>query len=151
MVWGGHIADEGASMTATFRCVTCGSIASKGYEGLGGDTLELPWYTDETRQGHVAIVCLHCGTIHDCSGSSLQGLRAIFKSQVKVYRAIRPSELSVMVMGRTVDPSVSRQVAIRDFQIPERVIDLLVERNLLGPIFGRPVIVPGGVARAPYR
>jgi hypothetical protein len=85
---------------------------------------------------HLAIVCLHCGTIHDCSGSVLRGLLTAFRSALKVHDDINPMELSMLVMQHTERPETeSRAVAVKKLGIPEVVIDVLLERNILGHAF----------------
>jgi hypothetical protein len=123
-----------------FKCLTCEKAVSKSYDvdHIRGDLLGRPWYIDEAGLKHLAIVCLNCGTIHDCSGSLLRGLLSGLRSPFKVHRDINPMELGVMVMTRTDDPSTnSRAFAINELGIPEEVIDVLVKRKLLGWAFAR--------------
>ena len=60
-----------------------------------------------------------------------------FKFVAKIHRSISPVELSVMIMGRTHDPTASRHVAVQELRIPEKVIDVLLERNILGHAFAK--------------
>lgn len=123
-----------------FKCLTCGATVSKSYnvDPANGDLLGLPWYIDDKGLKHLAIVCLHCGTIHDCSVSLLRAVLSAFRSPLKIHNDINPMELGMMIMGRSEHPETeSRQIAINDFGIPERIIDVLVERKVLGHAFAK--------------
>lgn len=122
------------------KCLTCRKTVSKSYDvdPVNGDLLGRPWYIDENELKHLAIVCLHCGTIHDSSGSLLRGVLSGFRSPLKIHNDINPMELGMMIMGRSKHPETeSRQIAINDFGIPEQIIDVLVERKLLGHAFAK--------------
>ena len=121
-----------------FRCLTCDQTVSRPYDvdPIKGDLLGRPWYIDDAVLKHLAIVCLKCGTIHDCSGSLLRGLLSAFRTPMKVHDDINPMELGMMIMAHTADPSTnSRRFAINELGIPEEVIDVLVARKLLGWAF----------------
>lgn len=121
-----------------FTCVTCHKVLSKSYDvdARGADLLGRPWYRDESGLNHLAVVCLHCGTIHDASGSMLRWLLSGFRSALKVHDDLNPMEISMLVMQHTDDPETeSRIVAVKKLGIPEVVIDALVERNILGHAF----------------
>jgi hypothetical protein len=92
-----------------FRCLTCDKTIRKSYDvdRVQGDLLGRPWYIDDTGLKHVAIVCLNCGTIHDCSGSLVRGLLSGFMSPLEVHHDMNPMELGVMIMASTTDPSAS--------------------------------------------
>ena len=119
------------------KCLTCAKTVSTSYDAdrSRGDVLGRPWYVDETGLKHLAIVCLYCGTIHDCSGSMLRALLTGFKRPVNIHGSISPLELSAMIMARSQHPEASRQVAVQELGIPEAVIDVLLERNILGQAF----------------
>jgi hypothetical protein len=105
---------------------------------VSGDVFGVPWYVDETGLRHVAIVYLNCGTIHDCSASLLRGLLSGFRSPWKVHHDMNPMELGTMLMAHISDPSTdSRAFAINELGIPEKVIDVLVARKLLGWAFAK--------------
>jgi hypothetical protein len=122
------------------KCVTCQRVISKSYDvdPSTADVLGRPWYRDEGGLNHLAIVCLHCGTIHDCSGSILKGLLSGFQSALKVHDDLNPMELAMLVMQHTAHLEAdSRRVAIEKLGIPAAVLDVLVERKILGPAFRR--------------
>jgi hypothetical protein len=123
-----------------FKCLTCDKTISRSYDAdpIRGDLLGRPWYIDESGLKHLAIVCLNCGTIHDCSGSFLRGLLSGFRTPLKIHNDMNPMELGVMIMARTPDSSINfRAFAIDEFGIPEEVIDVLVARKLLGWAFAK--------------
>jgi hypothetical protein len=76
-------------------CRTCRRMCSRSYDKdrAGGDLLGRPWYVDETGLKHLAIACLHCGTIHDCTGS----LVAIFSGGLRIRDRTSPVDLALMV------------------------------------------------------
>jgi hypothetical protein len=122
------------------KCLACKKTISKPYaaDRVNGDLFGCPWYIDDTGLKHLALVCLHCGTIHDASGSVLRALLTGFKSPMKIHNDINPMELSMMIMSRSDGNEIAfRNVAIDDIGIPERVIDVLVERKILGHAFQR--------------
>jgi hypothetical protein len=101
-----------------------------------GEIYAQRWYADSTGLQHLAIVCLHCGTIHDCSGSFLKGLLSLFSSSLKVHADITPLDLAEMIQARSHHPEAeSREIAVSVLGIPDGVIDVLVERRILGPAF----------------
>ncbi len=121
-----------------FTCVTCQKVLSKSYDvdPRGADLLGRPWYRDDNGLNHLAVVCLHCGTIHDASGSVLRSILSGFRSALKFHDDLNPMELSMLVMQQTDHPETeSRMVAVTKLGIPEVVIDVLVERNILGHAF----------------
>lgn len=121
-----------------FKCVTCHKVISKSYDvdPNAADVLGRPWYRDDSGLNHLAIVCLHCGTLHDCSGSILRGLLSGFRSALKVHDDLNPMELSMLVMQHTSQPETeSRRIAVEKLGIPRAVIDALVERKILGHAF----------------
>lgn len=123
-----------------FKCLACHKTIERSYQvdPVDGDLFGGPWYIDETGLKHLTLVCLNCGTIHDVSGSFLRGILTGFRSPVKVHNDINPMELGLMVMQRTDNPETeSRRVAIEELGIPERVIDVLVERKFLGFAFAK--------------
>lgn len=74
--------------------------------------------------------------VGDASGSMLRGLLTGFRSALKVHDDLNPMELSMLVMQHTDHPEIeSRTVAVNKLRIPEVVIDVLVERNILGRAF----------------
>lgn len=77
-----------------FKCLTCQKTVSKSYDvdRMKGDLLGRPWYIDETGLKHLAIVCLNCRTIHDCSDSLLRGLLSGLRRPLKVHHDINPME-----------------------------------------------------------
>lgn len=122
------------------KCSTCGKTISKSYDvnPTNGDLLARPWYIDESGLKHLAIVCLHCGTIHDSSGSLFRGVLSGFKSPLKIHNDINPMQLGMMIMSRSEHPEKeSRKIAINELGIPEIVIDVLVKRKLLGHAFAK--------------
>ena len=126
-----------------FKCLTCQKTISKWYDvdHAEGDVLGRPWYIDEAGLKHLAIVCLHCGSIHDCSCPLLRGLLSAFRVPLKIHHDINPMELGLMIMHSTRDPSTDlRAFAIHEVGIPEQVIDVLVARKLLGWAFERPAV-----------
>lgn len=127
-------------MRMRFTCICCGKKLTRSYgtDRVNGDIYAQAWYVDSTGLKHLAIVCLACGTIHDCSGSFLRGLLTLGRSPVTIHRDINPLELSAMIMDRSQHPELeSREVAIRQLGIPEGIIDVLLERNILGQAFVR--------------
>ena len=122
------------------KCKTCKRTPSISYDKdpEKGDLLGRPWYVDDNGLKHLAIVCLHCGTIHDASGSFLKGIFSGFKSSLKVHNVLDPMELSMIIMEKVDDPkNDSREFTLQYFGLPETVIDVLVERNILGPAFAK--------------
>jgi|LGVC01.1.fsa_nt_gb hypothetical protein len=123
-----------------FKCLTCEKTISKDYDvdPIHGDALWHPWYRDDSGLNHSALVCLHCGTIHDVSGSFLHGLFSLFQCPLKVHNDINPLELAIAVTEYTQHPKTeSRHIAINSFGIPEKVVDVLVKRELLGNAFAK--------------
>ena len=88
------------------KCKTCKKTASKSYDKdpKNGDLLGRPWYVDDSGLKHLAIVCLHCGTIHDASASFLKSIFSGFQSPLKVHNILNPMELSMIIMERVDDP-----------------------------------------------
>jgi hypothetical protein len=121
-----------------FTCSTCEKKLTKSYDDNPSvaDFLGRPWYKVENGLNHLVIVCLHCGTIHDTSGSFLTGLFSGFQSMLKVHEDINPIELSLIVKKHTGGPSAnSRKIVIKEMKLPEKVLDVLVEKNILGVAF----------------
>ena len=127
-----------------FRCITCGKTLSRSYDTdpEHGDLLGRPWYRDKSGLNHLVIVCLECGTIHDVSGSISRSLLMPLlggRTPLKVHQDINPMELALMVteyQDKTPNKS-AREIAVKDLGIPEKVVEVLVERNILGPVFGQ--------------
>lgn len=134
-----------------FKCFTCHEVLSKSYDvdPAHGDIISRPWYRDETGLNHLAIACLLCGTIHDASGSFLRGVLSGFTSPLKVHNDLNPMELGTLIMQRTDHPeSESRRIAVSEIGIPEEIIDVLLQRNILGSAFScaserRTYLAPG--------
>jgi hypothetical protein len=124
-----------------FKCLTCERTISRWYDidPVRGDLLARPWYIDAIGSQHLAIVCINCGTIHDCSRSLLRRLLSGgFRAPLKVHDDINPMELGMMIMDRTPNPSTDlRTFAINELGIPEEVVDILVARKLLGRAFAK--------------
>ena len=121
-----------------FQCRCCGALLSRSYDSdrTAGDVLGRPWYRDDTGLNHLAIVCLNCGTIHDCSGSAIRALLTLGKTKYKCHNSIDPLQLSTMVRSMTGGlTSDARTIAVEKLGIPESVVNALVERTLLGPAF----------------
>jgi hypothetical protein len=120
-----------------FKCKVCGEESEvKGDRNRSHTRLYArPWYVDGNGLKHLIVVCLQCGGIHDCSGSFLKGLLTGFRNPLKIHDDINPFEISVLIMERLKAGESGRQIAIEEFGIPEDVIDVLVDRNILGPAF----------------
>lgn len=122
----------------SFRCQCCKKLLSTSYDSdqEHGDLLGRRWYRDQAGLNHLAIVCLECGAIHDCSGSAFRSIVTFGKSRMKIHSCVDPVQLSVMVRNLTDDPRAkSRTVAIGELGLPESVIDVLVNRKILGRAF----------------
>lgn len=139
-------------MHMDFKCNCCGKTLSRPYsvDPVHSDIYTRPWYIDDQGLEHLVVVCLECGTIHDCSGSILKGLFTFGHNPVTIHDSINlielvtindsinPMELGIMIMEHCKHPEIeSREVAIRKLGIPEDIIDILLKRNILGPAFAR--------------
>lgn len=117
-----------------FKCHCCKAKLSRPYESfsIDADYIISPWYVDRSHLKHLLMVCLNCGALHDCTGSMGAALISAFRGNpLKMEKSITPLELGqyILSMYGTDSP---RAVLKSDFNIPEWIIDTLVERKLLG-------------------
>lgn len=125
-------------MRMRFQCKGCGRTLSQSYasDPSNGDVYARPWYSDDAGLAHLMIVCLSCGTVHDCSGSFLKGLLTLGRSPMKVHGVIPLRTVIESVVTRM----LSRTPASAAFShgqpaIPDEVVNVLIKRGL----FERPV------------
>lgn len=123
----------------TIKCANCQQALSRSYDDDRklANFIRRPWYRDRDRTAHMAIACLRCGTVHDCSESLLRTLTATFtKQRLRVHRTISPDGLVRAVMQRADNPDLeARDIVIKQLGIKPDVLDALVERELIGPAF----------------
>ena len=88
-----------------FKCSCCevklGEFCPK--VGSDGDFTGGPWYIDDNRLNHTAVICLHCGTIHDTVGSLTRALGFVLTCgnimPMKIVGSMNPREIGIMLMS----------------------------------------------------
>lgn len=48
------------------------------------DFIAVPWYQDANGARHMALACLHCGTVHDCLGAQRPAIFTALMSPLKI-------------------------------------------------------------------
>lgn len=117
-----------------FRCACCHATLStrpRSEEGRN-EVVAFPWYRDNRNLNHLGVVCLHCGTIHDAHASIVNTiLSPITGNPLRVISSVTPFEIGHVLLnaGRTAD---ARDALKEIFSVPDWIIDILVEKRLLG-------------------
>ena len=102
-----------------------------------GDMLLRPWYCGEDGLRHAIVLCLRCGAIYDAVGSIRSALFSLGKRPYKAVQTFSPVEFSDMILKACPDPARSRSFAIDELAIPPEVVDVMVERKILGDAFAK--------------
>lgn len=123
-------------MRMRFKCHGCGKVLTRSYSGdrTHGDIYASPWYMDASGLRHLGIVCLACGTVHDCSGAFLKGLITFGRNPMKVHQHIRPAVVNEMAMAQVLSRASGTHPGEHGrISIPDGVINVLTERGIFEP------------------
>ncbi|MCX5818418.1 MAG: hypothetical protein NT047_00670 [Deltaproteobacteria bacterium] len=88
------------------------------------------------------IACLKCGTVHQVEGNIVgHFLQSFNYKPMKVTHVLTPYALGIYVMSVLDSDNTgltAREIALNTNLIPEKILDLLFERKLLGKAFSCP-------------
>lgn len=119
-----------------FFCRNCGAKITKSIDTgePNPDVMGRPWYTDERGENHLAMMCLHCGTIHDTKPSLLKmALFFLGISPLKTYGVLLPEAIALKAL------SFQRPLDVAEYYgFPEVMLHALADRKILGPAFSGP-------------
>lgn len=115
-------------------CRTCATLLrrSAANKPTTPDCLAVPWYRDEHGARHMALACLHCGTVHDCVGAQRPAIFTALMSplkinMVKVVATLSPQE--TLQRSTSCPPQDTASVPEKP-AVPDPVLDALRQHGL---------------------
>jgi hypothetical protein len=120
-----------------FKCSDCnqnGNIGTLGNLKDNTDFIVKQWYKDNNGLIHTLLICLHCGTFHDCK---ISFLKSLFKRPYKVQGILKNKviiEKIKLAKEQTSEKTINEH-ALSFMGINNATLDFLVEKKLYPPNF----------------
>ncbi len=119
-----------------FKCSHCG--ANEIVKIQTSKMMAFNYYKDNKKRQHTGIICLKCGTIHDCLISFIKIIPALLKI-TNPYKVVDVELLPIWlakVQKHMQDLDLNcMEAATMAVGIPKHIIDLLKDKGTLGECF----------------
>ena len=116
-------------------CRSCGTLLKRTSktELSKADFVGAPWYVDEKRMRHLALVCLHCGTLHDCLAAQKPAIFTALMSPLKINMIKVTATLNIQEVAQRITSQAETgvQADASDHGIPAQIVQALQERQFL--------------------
>jgi hypothetical protein len=87
-----------------------------------------PWYKDETGTNHIAILCLHCKTLHDTKPSILKAVFSFSRSPLSVDGYFTQSDLSKLIQKASEASGENDKytIATNELRLPPKIVQRII-------------------------
>lgn len=119
-----------------FKCSNRKKKIGKSYDVdiSNADLIGRPWYTDDTGLNHMAIMCLYCGTIHDCIGANpLISILTAFRKNTKTIRYYTLKQIKELISLRCFETKKSQTDILKaELKLPNTINELILSSKFIG-------------------
>lgn len=115
-----------------FKCSDCnqnGNIGTISNLKSNTDFLVKQWYKDNNGLIHTLLICLKCGTFHDCK---ISFLKSLFKKPYKVQGILKNKVIKekVTLAKEQSGEKTTNELALEFMGIDNSTLDFLIEKKL---------------------